>query len=695
LIGVGMYLACLVIRSIMIAVLFPILSRLGYGITVKEAVVMAWGGLRGAVGLALAMIVRTTLKDTAYAADGERVMLHTGIVASLTLMVNGTTCELLLNKLGMTETPEAKSVLVDNMKSRIQVHAQKAYDKLAEDTEHYGWHDPTEVKQLCSILSSDEPSSPKGSKIKRRKTQLTVLPPGRGVSALTVDELKPNAHLLHMVREIFLHVLRASYWHQIEDGKLPEESAAALMLLNSVDMAMDDSYHKLNDWEKLASVVEPDSGCYAACLRKLDRMLPESVDWDNHFNRIHKFTRQEQAFYVVTNFCEAHAHAQHEISYYFGESTAIDTLEEAAIIEESRSQVVKAQAAIRLMDNEMVRSIVSKQVAEIVLEKQRRYIHDLMHGGLLSQKEGAEMLEAVAQDLAKRYAARRKQSKFYARKQTDQIRLHQQHMQLDLRSVIAEAEGVIAQAKADKASVDFARHVQLLNHCCIVGVSQVLVKDLIEIVGLEANRADATQTTPLHYAAWWGRTELVRLLLTGLDTKIEPNGTNREGNTALHFAYMREKSEDELEIIELLLHNGAEASVDICNNKGLVPSKCVEGENMDIGSLIKMRSTANLRSGMRRESVDGPSANRAARSSKVMPFPPAGAEERNTALSPVMEASLGETDEEGKNEVSTGDTESAASATRESPETKLLDPHAPSSRALSESMRSSTKDIDK
>ena len=36
---------------------YPCLSRLGYGFTVKEAVLVSYGGLRGAVGLALAMVV--------------------------------------------------------------------------------------------------------------------------------------------------------------------------------------------------------------------------------------------------------------------------------------------------------------------------------------------------------------------------------------------------------------------------------------------------------------------------------------------------------------------------------------------------------------------------------------------------------------------------------------------------------------
>ena len=41
----------------MIMMLSPLLKRIGYGLTWQNGVVMVWGGLRGAVGLALALIV--------------------------------------------------------------------------------------------------------------------------------------------------------------------------------------------------------------------------------------------------------------------------------------------------------------------------------------------------------------------------------------------------------------------------------------------------------------------------------------------------------------------------------------------------------------------------------------------------------------------------------------------------------------
>ena len=36
---------------------FPLLSRIGYGLSWQSALVIVWGGLRGAVGLSLALII--------------------------------------------------------------------------------------------------------------------------------------------------------------------------------------------------------------------------------------------------------------------------------------------------------------------------------------------------------------------------------------------------------------------------------------------------------------------------------------------------------------------------------------------------------------------------------------------------------------------------------------------------------------
>lgn len=46
-----------VVRAATVLVLWPLLSRLGYGLSWREGIVLVWAGLRGAVGLSLSLFV--------------------------------------------------------------------------------------------------------------------------------------------------------------------------------------------------------------------------------------------------------------------------------------------------------------------------------------------------------------------------------------------------------------------------------------------------------------------------------------------------------------------------------------------------------------------------------------------------------------------------------------------------------------
>ena len=58
-------------RGLAIVVFYPLLRRTGTGCTWQEAVVIWWGGLRGSVGLALALVVSHTAYDRRMWGDGQ------------------------------------------------------------------------------------------------------------------------------------------------------------------------------------------------------------------------------------------------------------------------------------------------------------------------------------------------------------------------------------------------------------------------------------------------------------------------------------------------------------------------------------------------------------------------------------------------------------------------------------------------
>lgn len=79
----------------MVFLMLPVLSHLGYGLNWKEAVVLAWGGLRGAVGLALALFVSldNQIADVRFT---TLTFFYIAAIVLLTLLIQGTTTPLLL-----------------------------------------------------------------------------------------------------------------------------------------------------------------------------------------------------------------------------------------------------------------------------------------------------------------------------------------------------------------------------------------------------------------------------------------------------------------------------------------------------------------------------------------------------------------------------------------------------------------------
>lgn len=75
--------------------MLPVLSHLGYGMNWKEAIVLAWGGLRGAVGLALALFVSLD-NQIADARFTTLTFFYIAAIVLLTLLIQGTTTPLLL-----------------------------------------------------------------------------------------------------------------------------------------------------------------------------------------------------------------------------------------------------------------------------------------------------------------------------------------------------------------------------------------------------------------------------------------------------------------------------------------------------------------------------------------------------------------------------------------------------------------------
>ncbi|KAL3912314.1 MAG: hypothetical protein SGILL_006933, partial [Bacillariaceae sp.] len=135
---------CVVIRYLLMFSFYPAIRRMGLGSNIKECIFMGWGGLRGAVGIALgkhwwrvgisshtpflsesAIHIDKHIGHQFFRTDPRRRFTTqlfgiVGGVALLTLVVNGTSCGPLLRKLGLAKTGETREAIAHSYLNDIK-----------------------------------------------------------------------------------------------------------------------------------------------------------------------------------------------------------------------------------------------------------------------------------------------------------------------------------------------------------------------------------------------------------------------------------------------------------------------------------------------------------------------------------------------------------------------------------------------
>ena len=103
------YIALNIIRYITIMMLYPIMKRSGYGLNKKESIILTWGGLRGALGMTLALMVSYT--PAIPEEIRSQVLFFTAGTVTLTPCIHATTPRWRLNKLGPVYIPNPRSTV--------------------------------------------------------------------------------------------------------------------------------------------------------------------------------------------------------------------------------------------------------------------------------------------------------------------------------------------------------------------------------------------------------------------------------------------------------------------------------------------------------------------------------------------------------------------------------------------------------
>lgn len=344
------YVIIHLVRIVVIATLFPLMKKSGYGLTVTDSKVLWWGALRGAIGLALALIVESspyidqTIRE-------QFLFLIAGTV-TLTLLINATTMKTVANKLGLTKVSPEKEYALQQAELFVDTSTDKAIKRLKDNR----FYKKANFDLVEKYVAFDLPEC-------------------------QVDLNKSTQEF--ELRSRVLEKEKSSYWHQFEEGTLGGQ--AYNMLVNEVNEILDANGEiALSDRKDLEDLLSTRTKMKTAKFAFLFKKA--------NLKKLYTSFDMAMAFYNAQMECEKMI-ASSERS---AEEKEIKMLEEVEFeIEENKIQALTYLRNFKKEFPEIYKDISTKKAMLIVLNQEKKTINRLFKQGRITAPEKAKMIGMV------------------------------------------------------------------------------------------------------------------------------------------------------------------------------------------------------------------------------------------------------------------------------------------------------------
>ena len=114
----------------------PLLNLSGYKLNIKQVILLSYSGLRGAVGLTLALIVK--FNDKINDPIKTQIMFFTAGIVLLTLIVNAPTTGFIIKKLSLSKENQMAKRMLAKVLDEHKSHADEFISQWKKDRSEHG-----------------------------------------------------------------------------------------------------------------------------------------------------------------------------------------------------------------------------------------------------------------------------------------------------------------------------------------------------------------------------------------------------------------------------------------------------------------------------------------------------------------------------------------------------------------------------
>lgn len=365
---VGAYAGIMVIRGIATFVVTPVANAtMKDPIGPKDALVATWGGLRGAVSLALALLVAN--HDKVDPVIGKKILLATAGVVLLTIIVNGTTMAALLRKFGYDKPPLADQLALATAQATVMERVEE------------GLHAGAQERALRTVRWS-ELFQKVGERRKRFEDEKT-----------RVAQALANASAAEQAGGYWNQALgleRGAYWEAFQKGTLSGRAAKALS--REIDLQLDQLHRGvLSPPESRSPPLGPVEAWLRRTIRAQDAYARNfaAIEFDN-LSMLYDLSRGE-------------AYAAKAVLLGMAELEGIPS----GVREEIRSVYLRylkdstqRLEEMRVHLPELTQAIETRIAERVAYNLEKDGYEELAHSGALSHDQAERMIEQVEHHMA-------------------------------------------------------------------------------------------------------------------------------------------------------------------------------------------------------------------------------------------------------------------------------------------------------
>ena len=401
-----LYFLVMVIRFVQVGVCYPLFSRVGLQSCIKEAVFLSYGGLRGAVGIALGLSltrsVRQSTDNEVYLLATERLEFLAGGVTLLTLIINGTTSGYVLRWLELAKPVLSRKQALRLFDVSAESFVRNEYLKVRLE-KRFMRTNFNVVKSHVPFVSSEPILSVAESQLSVDVEGINGEQCGNRIINLSNRAASCPSEVLYEVRQILLELVKEAYYKELSSGELDEREDNGLnadVLPRSVEFAMADIKNdEIHDWD-YAGNFQLIEDAKAFILRQY-----RSLRGDQESKRCCTYAYQRERTDVLRAlaFIEAHRLAEKRLlSFVSTLSLGADSAFLQAVdmvLEESDKQVGSAQQVLDQYPSKEIESITSHYVASILLHRLADFVEKNSREGILTKKEASKYLERIDRNI--------------------------------------------------------------------------------------------------------------------------------------------------------------------------------------------------------------------------------------------------------------------------------------------------------